>query len=353
MVDIRNKKYLVVVGCSQTYGQICHVDETWATKLAKKLGLELINLAVSGTGWYHIEAITTQFINYNQDKVKDCFFILQKSMLERRLNYQELPYIESDIFEKWNINFITGMVLSARGYNNWDRFGKLNLKPNDWEENKIHQYIGCWMDEGDIDPEFRFFPEHRHYPESRHSWMLPIEGTEDQMMPPRMDERFEELMLHWAQRMYSFHTFLNSLNVDHIMFDGYTPCLSYKLNFRDYYNNEDEFQFIKEFWSMKDMEDYDAGSDKPDDVVKLYDFKNIKSGWLFDKIDIKNKIDDVVVWSLYQYHLEPQVNADGGHAGPIGMDRIFDVIYLNLIDKGWVTDDNFIPTFDLNNVKEE
>jgi hypothetical protein len=41
---MKKYKYLVVNGCSQTSGQMCPVSETWAVKLANRLGLELINL---------------------------------------------------------------------------------------------------------------------------------------------------------------------------------------------------------------------------------------------------------------------------------------------------------------------
>jgi hypothetical protein len=42
-----------------------------------------------------------------------------------------------------------------------------------------------------------------------------------------------------------------------------------------------------------------------------------------------------VLWSLYQFKTERLYNADGGHAGPLGMDIIEDVIYKNLVEKGW------------------
>jgi hypothetical protein len=71
----------------------------------------------------------------------------------------------------------------------------------------------------------------------------------------------------------------------------------------------------------------------------IYDFKNIKSKWIFDSIDIKYKIDDVVLWSLYQFKPhQSEWNIDGGHAGPKGMDLITDVLYKNLIQKGWFSE---------------
>jgi hypothetical protein len=63
---------------------------------------------------------------------------------------------------------------------------------------------------------------------------------------------------------------------------------------------------------------------------------NIKAGWLFDSIDIRNKIDDVVLWALYQFKMyDEEWNVDGGHAGPKGMKLIESVIYQNLQEKGW------------------
>jgi hypothetical protein len=52
-------------------------------------------------------------------------------------------------------------------------------------------------------------------------------------------------------------------------------------------------------------------------------------------LDIKNKIDDVVLWSLYQFKEFKNWNVDGGHAGPKGMELMEKVIYKNLVEKGW------------------
>ena len=104
---MKKYKYLVVNGCSQTSGQMCPVSETWAVKLANRLGLELINLASAGTGWYKVETSTMSFINNNKDILDECFFILQKSELARRVNYEELAVNKSDIWEKWNIKYMS------------------------------------------------------------------------------------------------------------------------------------------------------------------------------------------------------------------------------------------------------
>jgi hypothetical protein len=111
--------------------------------------------------------------------------------------------------------------------------------------------------------------------------------------------------------------------------DGYSPFLSYKLNFTNYYDTDAEFEWVNEFWS--------TGTEGVDvDDVMIYDFKNIKAGWIFDSIDSKYKIDDVVLWSLYQFKAHnTDFNVDGGHAGPAGMRLISDMIYKNLITKGW------------------
>ena len=70
--------------------------------------------------------------------------------------------------------------------------------------------------------------------------------------------------------------------------------------------------------------------------IMLYDFKNINASWLFDSIESRYKIDDVVLWNLYLYHVgNYSINVDGGHACPIGHDYIEKVIYTNLIEKGW------------------
>jgi hypothetical protein len=323
MEDILKKyKYLVVNGCSQTFGQNCDFEETWPVKLANKLGLKLINLASPGAGWYHVENTTTSFINYNKEIVKDCFFILQKSMLDRRLNYEELPMCRTDIWEQWNIKFISRVALGALGYIDWDKY---DVEKPDWWLNG-GQTNGAWKDVEDINAKLFTFPEHRHYPNSRNTWKL---GENSDIYPPYIKEQFEELMLYWGSKLSSFHLFLKTQNIDHIVVDGYSPFLSHKLNFKNYYDDSDEFEFIKRFWSKESMEN-------DEDEIMLYDFKNIKSSWIYDLIDKKYKIDDVIIWSLYQYKVEnEEYNVDGGHAGPLGMDRIYDMIYLNLIQKGW------------------
>lgn len=318
-MGIKKYKYLVVSGCSQTYGQACDYEKTWPYRLAKRLGLELINLALPGQGWYFVENHITSFIHHNKDILHECFFILQKSMLERRLDYLETPITPTDIWEQYNMNFVSKTAASALGYKDWEKY--TNHPKPEWFF-PYNQSNGIWIDEHDVNSFLIFFPEHRHYPDSRHGW------KHDGKIPPYMEGQFDELMLYWGRKMYSFHLFLKSLDIDHIMVDGYSPFLSHKLDFKNYYESDEEFEYIKLFWSTDIIED-----DEQD--VMLYDFKNLKSTWLFDKIDIKNKIDDVVLWSLYQYHSDTSWNIDGGHAGPLGMKKIEKVIYDNLVQKGW------------------
>ena len=117
------------------------------------------------------------------------------------------------------------------------------------------------------------------------------------------------------------------MGIDHIIVDGYSPFMSYKLDFRNYYDTDEEFDWVKRFWSTE--------TDDPTDEM-VYDFKNIKCAWIFDMIPLEYKIDDVVLWSLYQFKVHgTDWNADGGHAGPKGMDIIEEVIYKNLVEKNW------------------
>lgn len=330
-MGLNKYKYLVTIGCSQTYGQGCLLEETWSYKLAKELGLEEINLSCNGAGWYYLKSILYSFINNNKDKINECFFILQKSTLERRINYEELPIVETDYFEKYGINFLSQVGHAALGYKDWDKYSK------DYDHELIDtmkdytsggRISGQWIDMRNIPTHFIYFPEHRHYPNSRHFWKV---GDNHDKFPNKIHDKFEELMLHWSTEMLQVHLFLKSLNLDHIMVDGYSPFLSYKLNFKNYYDTDEEFDWVNNFWSLStDFED------DPDDIL-LYDFKNTKSDWIFDSIDIKNKIDDVVLWSLYQFKPhQSEWNIDGGHAGDKGMDLIKNVIKQNLEEKGWI-----------------
>jgi len=321
---MKNYKYLVVNGCSQTSGQMCPISETWPVKLANRLGLKLINLASPGSGWYKVETSTLSFINENRDILNDCFFILQKSALDRRVNYEEIAVNRSDVWECWNIKYMSKTDLSFHGYLDFEKHGF--SKPRYHRLDDINQEFQLYGEFGDFlkISKLRFFPEHKHYPNSRHFWKL---GDNNDVYPPYIHEQFEELMLHWGLRISSLHMLLKNIGADHMIIDGYSPFLSYKLDFKNYYDTNDEFEFTKKFWSIE--------SDNPNDEM-IYDFKNIKCGWIFDTIDNKYKIDDVVMWSLYQFKPHrTDWNADGGHAGPKGMDLIESVIYKNLLEKNW------------------
>jgi hypothetical protein len=326
MNNKKQYKYLVVSGCSQTHGQGCKINKIWAKLLADRLGLELINLASAGSGWYHVEASVSSFINNNRDILNECFFILQKSALERRVNYEELPMCRTDVWEKWNIKYLSPIAVNCVGYNNWEKFAMSEFKPQWWDTDRNPnnpQSLSMWGEIHDANTNLIYFPEHKHFPNSRNFWKL---GENNDINPPYISEQFEELMLHWATRISSFHLFLKSNNINHLIVDGYSPFLSYRLDFANYYDTEDEFEMVKKFWSTQ--------TDDPDDEM-VYDFKNIKSGWIFDSIDCNYKIDDVVLWSLYQFKECTEWNVDGGHAGPNGMRLIETVIYKNLVKKGW------------------
>lgn len=324
MEDIpKTYKYLVTNGCSQTLGQNCVVEETWPVKLANKLGLELINLATSGTGWYHIENSTTSFIQNNKDILNQCFFIFQISQLDRRTNHQEVPLVRTDIWEKWNIKYLSQSAVSARGFIDWEKYTEV-FKPDDWDI-LYPQFSQTYVDSNNIDTNLIFIPEHRHYSNKNNKWKL---GHNNDIFPPFIYEQFEELMIHWGREISSFHLLLKQINIDHIIVDGYSPFVSHQLNFKDYYENEHEFDFIKKFWDK-----YPLDGDQPE--VMLYDFKNIKGKWLYDLIDEKYKITNTILWNSFLNQYGDEWSPDGGHAGPRGMDRILGMIWDNLIEKGW------------------
>lgn len=337
-----NKKYLVTNGCSQTWGENCHIDQTYPQVLGKRLGLEVINLATPGTGWYKVENSTLSFIHNNKDILDECFFILQKSALERLLDYNNLPLFQTDRWEKYNIKYVSMYDFTHLGV---DDYGKFDY-PKTYVERNDSQFFNLLYDRDEFEffdkhypssyyrreefsntekhAKLKYFPEHKHYPNSRHKWRL---GENYDIYPPFIDEQFEEMMLHWGMRISSYHLFLKNMGIDHIIVDGYSPFLSYKLNFRNYYDTDEEFEFVKKFW--------DTETNDPENEM-VYDFKNIKAGYLFDSIESKYKIDDVVLWSLYQFKQhQSEWNADGSHAGPKGMELICDVIEKNLKEKGW------------------
>lgn len=326
-MGIRRYEYLVVNGCSQTFGQNCHINLIWPKLLADKLGLKLINLASNASGWYTLESTTTSFIHNNKDIVNKCLFILQKSMLERGLDYDNLSIYPSDIWEGYNIKYLPQNTIKIHGYKDWEKYGL--DKPRYTSENDEYQIRDMYGQlEGRIDlTMLPYFPEHRHYPNSRHNWKPIIDDKEYE--PKYIHEQIDELLLHFGQRMLSFHLFLKSVGADHILVDGYSPFLSYKLDFKNYYDTDDEFEMVNRFWSNEKTE-WD------EDEVMIYDFKNTKSGWIFDQIDNKYKIDDVIIWSLYQFKTEHEWSPDGGHAGPKGMELIKKVIYQNLQEKAWI-----------------
>jgi hypothetical protein len=322
---MKKYKYLVTNGDSQTWGENCRIDKTWPVKLAERLGLELINLATPGSGWIKLRTSTNSFILNNKDILDECFFILQKSTLQRLFDSEHLPVYRTDVWEKYNMKYLQLHDFCVMGVDDYEKFG---YPPSDTSRDE-HQNCTFLYDRGVVWKEEQKwsrllqFPEHKHYPNSRHKWRLGDENT----YPPYIDEQFEELMAYWAMEISSFHTFLKHMNIDHIMVDGYSPFLSYKLDFTHYYDTDEEFEYVKKFWSTETNNPLEE---------KVYDFKNIRAGYLFDSIDSKYKIDDVVLWSLYQFKdHRTEWNVDGGHAGPKGMELICDVIEKNIKEKGW------------------
>ena len=321
---LKKYKYLVTNGCSQTTGQNCILNETWPVKLSKKLGLELINLAAPGTGWYHIQNSTMSFIQNNKEILNDCFFIFQTSMLERRINYEEVPIVRTDVWEQWNIKYLSKSATSAKAFIDWYKYTE-EPKPEYWDE-YYPQFTSTYLDAGSIWPQLLFFPEHRHYSNNNNVWKI---GDNTDIFPPYIYEQFEELMIYWGREISSFHLFVKNLGLDHIIVDGYSPFVSHQLNFKNYYENQQEFDFIQRFWSSVPMKE-----DQPE--VMLYDFKNIKGKWLYDLIDEKYKVTNTILWNSFLNQHGDEWSPDGGHAGPKGMDRILEMIYDNLIIKGWI-----------------
>ena len=76
-------------------------------------------------------------------------------------------------------------------------------------------------------------------------------------------------MIYWGREISSFHFLIKNLNINHIIVDGYSPFVSHNLQFKNYYENNQEYDFITKFWGNTSLE-----GDLSE--IKLYDFKNIK-----------------------------------------------------------------------------
>ncbi len=307
----RKCKKLVVVGCSLTYGQGVEYDQTWGYSLAKKLGLELINLGCGGTGWYYVEEIVTQFINNHLDNLDEYLIVMQKSEFARRPYYDELAYVPvNNELKKYGINFLSPISMRHLGGEKSDRDCNTTINLN--EEFP-------WLDEFT-------FPNHRTEPNHRNPWYVTIDGKK--VPPPNIEKQAEQLMLHWAYRVYSLHSFLKLNNVNHLFVDGYFPMLSNKLNFRKYdVISKEHHELEKGFWSNESFSN-------SEDEIYLYKYNNKRVGDILDNIPLENKIDDWVMWGTYfwkPHHSD--WNIDGGHPGYTGHSAIADIILQNIKEK--------------------
>ena len=165
-------------------------------------------------------------------------------------------------------------------------------------------------------------------PHFRNQWWIDLNNDGKIIPHPKMDIQVESLLTHWGYSIFGLHKFLKEFDVKHILVDGYFPILSCKMNFKKYdCFSEDEFQLTKDFWSSKPM-DGDEGQ------ILLVNHDNPKLIKIMDKIDIQNKIDDVVLWSTFFWkHHNTEYNLDGGHPGTKGHLIIKDVILENIKEK--------------------
>lgn len=329
-------KYLITNGCSLTQGLDCPSDKTYGKLLADSLGLEHINLASPGSGWYKVENSTTSFIHNNKNILDECFFILQKSTIDRGLDYNNIPLYRTDVWEKHNIKYTSMYDFSFMGVDDETKFDYpiVNQRyPLKYEREDIRFFLINLYGYNEIPSEefkksekwakLKFFPFHKHYANPVFPWKL---GSELNIKPPQIEEQFDELMIYWGTRILSYHLFLKQMNVDHIIVDGYSPFVSYELKFRNYFDNDIEYKMLNKFW----------GSDNDNDDVMAYDFKKTTAGYLFDSIDDRYKVNDIVLWSLFQFKdTQTEWNIDGVHAGPKGMELISQVILKNLKEKHW------------------
>jgi hypothetical protein len=338
-------KKIVTVGCSLSQGFFCEADKIYSKILSDRFGCLNINLSVPGSGWNDIESTTLSFIQNNKNILDETIFIIQNSTIDRSLNYNEIPLYKTDVWEKYNIDYVTMTNLSYLGSNNHNKFkypkplmdshGVYQTSTERYNKNEIHflpiklkpynEYKSNDFKKSEKWAKLKFFPIHKHYENPKFPWKL---GKDLDVIPNLIQEQFQQLMFYWGKKMLSFHLLLKKLSINHIFVDGYTPFLSNNLEFENYYDTDEEFLYVQKFWNLKN----------DDDSVYSYDFKNIKSKWMFDLIDKKNKIDDVVLWSLFQFKDIPSDwNKDGVHAGYKGHKLISEVLEKNLIKKGFFT----------------
>lgn len=310
-------KYLVIIGCSLSFGQDVEYEETWGYYLAKELGLELINLSSGGIGFSYIEDVLNQFIIKNKENIQEYFFIIQNSELNRCYDYQNYCYIphKNKTLEKYGIDVLSRVSSLMIGGD------KINRDCSPRDENEVKYYY-------QYTNEFNF-PNHRVNPNFRNPWY--IEVNDEKIEPPEIDKQFQNLINHWSYKNLSIHNLLKGLGIKHLLVDGYFPLLSHQLEFRNYSEyQDDDFYFTKQFWSNEEIIDGET-------EIKLYDFKNIHSKEYIKQISSQNKIDDCVLWTLFSFR-EPQTdwNLDGGHPGVKGHKLIFKVLHQNIIEKNLI-----------------
>lgn len=306
-------KTLVVVGCSLTFGQGVKYEETWGYLLAKELGLEYLNLGAGGTGWYYVEEVMKTFVLENQENINDYLFVIQKSELNRCPNYDDISFVpvENETLNRVNINLLPQRAYEFIGPSE----GKRTCEPITIIKED------SWLNDFNI-------PNHRVNPNHRNQWWVDVNNDGKKAPHPKMDIQVESLLTHWGYSIFGLHKFLKEFNTNHILVDGYFPILSCKMNFKKYdCFSEDEFELTQDFWSSKPMEG-DEGQ------ILLVNHDNPKLIKIMDKIDIQNKIDDVVLWSTFFWkHHNSEYNLDGGHPGPKGHLIIKDVILENIKEK--------------------
>jgi hypothetical protein len=90
-IDLKDKKHLIVSGCSFTIGHNLHDDGSWGYHLSKLLDVEFHNIARGGAGNEYICDSIIRYIinlqnNYTEDITKDCIVGVAWSELTRLLN---------------------------------------------------------------------------------------------------------------------------------------------------------------------------------------------------------------------------------------------------------------------------
>lgn len=120
--DIKDKDFALVLGCSNTEGVGLCYEDMWANKLGEKLGIEILNLGMGGTG--------IDFQTYNTFLIHDYFmkinrfprFVVHQWPSRYRTTFTKMFYEFGDAnmsFELFSGSHLTGKEKNKQWFTDW------------------------------------------------------------------------------------------------------------------------------------------------------------------------------------------------------------------------------------------